>query len=255
MEVAVTKTFLARLLSQYDQFYLQGEGSLADPKIWDGAALDRHLGALADQIAIGTASADQEVTVAVELVAAEPTDDSAAFDHVVEASLRLASGIVVLAECISGEVARLSVAPGSYRVRVAWDGIDRALGDGLLDGRGESFRVHLWPAPPHEPRVLKWYLAWIPKPPPPNPLGLRSFSAAEAWDTKDSMYVIGIRRDAERTAFPAFLYFDPRDGSYWDYRYDSQPPYGPILSEIAPKSVGDYQPWPGRNMPPPVSQR
>jgi hypothetical protein len=249
------KTLFARLLSEYGQFYLQDEGSLADPKIWDGAALDRHLGALAGQIAVGTARSDQDITVTVELMAGEPADDSAAFGHVVEASLRLVSGIVVLAECISGEVARLPVAPGPYRVRVAWDGIDRALGDGLLDGRGESFRVRLWPAPCHEPRVLKWYPAWIPKPPPPNPLGLRSLSAAAAWDTKNSMYVIGIRRDAERTAFPAFLYFDPRDGSYWEYRYDSQPPYGPILSEIAPESVGDYQPWPGRNTPPPDLQR
>ncbi len=216
-----------------------------DTDVWDGAALERHLGVAPGVVAVGTGS-DDFVPVTVEILRSEPADDSNAHDHVTEASLRVTSQAILVTELFSEPVDEIAVEPGQYRVRIAYDGLDHA----GVDPPGDKYRVQIWPAEAAEPRVLKWYDGWQPKPPPVHPGGLRILAGAAAWDTKNQMSVIGWRA-AEREGVPdykIFLYHDRRDDSYWEYSYDSTPPYETILSEVDREHIkGKYQLYPSRS--------
>ena len=105
-------------------------------------------------IAVATLGA-AEVPVAIEIHEDEPVGDAAAWDHVVEASIAVASGRLVVAGCTDylPDAKRIAVAPASYRVRISYGGLDTVSEDGL---EGEDrYRLQLWPAPESELRILK----------------------------------------------------------------------------------------------------
>ncbi|MDW4736332.1 hypothetical protein NQ293_26040, partial [Escherichia coli] len=51
------------------------------------------------------------------------------------------------------DAARIDVAPGTYRVRVSYGGLDTLSEDGLEGD--DRYRLQLWPAPPIAVRVVK----------------------------------------------------------------------------------------------------
>jgi hypothetical protein len=77
--------------------------------------------------------------------------DPAAWDHVVEASLDVASGVVLVED--AGDVL---VAPGTYRVCVCLRGLSDPFARQPQDGDDEALVV-LWPAPESGVRVLRQY--------------------------------------------------------------------------------------------------
>ncbi|MFN5713043.1 MAG: hypothetical protein ACK463_00385, partial [Bradyrhizobium sp.] len=85
----------------------------------------------------------------------EPDDDSAGWDHIVEASLDVASGRIAIAGCTDyfPDAARIDVAPGTYRLRVSYGALDTLSEDGLEGD--DHYRLQLWPAPSIAVRVLK----------------------------------------------------------------------------------------------------
>lgn len=113
----------------------------------------RHLGVARGTLCILTARYDV-VPVTVEIWHASPQDDFDRWDHVVEASLEIASGCIA----VHGpwdywpEVPRIAVAPGVYRARVYFGGVYTVSAD-EFDGE-DHYRVALWPAPAAPPKVL-----------------------------------------------------------------------------------------------------
>jgi hypothetical protein len=143
------------LFADYHQFYLQDEpvqGNLGDS--WTQEATDRLLAITEGTIGVGTAR-NMTVPVEVEILQVEPRDSFDAWDQVNECSIDVQSGRIVVAGCTDyfPDAARIQIAPGMYRARIYYGGLDTLTEDGL-DGE-DHYRVVLWPADPTPPVVLK----------------------------------------------------------------------------------------------------
>jgi hypothetical protein len=149
------------LFADYHQIHLFDEGSTTDlGDAWTEEAVLDQLAVAPDAMAVGT-TVNVNVAVTVEVLAAAPADDSAEFDHVVEGSLHVASGRLVVLGCTDyePEAARFAVPPGPVRVRAARSNLAEAerLGIDSDDDRStmERLRLQVWPAPEADPVVLK----------------------------------------------------------------------------------------------------
>jgi hypothetical protein len=137
------------------QFYLEDanpEGSSASPMFWDEAAFRRRLAALGDIMAVGTV---RSVDVPVEIAMREstPGDDFEGWDHVVEGSLRVSSGKLVVRGTTDLPEIYIPVDPDTYRMRVYMGALGTGDGSGV---EGEDYyRVEIWPAAFRQVRVLK----------------------------------------------------------------------------------------------------
>ncbi|KGK57624.1 hypothetical protein FHR47_001278 [Xanthomonas arboricola] len=144
-----------KLFADYFQFYLQDEvasGDLSDA--WSPAATQRMFAVSTGVVGIGTAR-NMDVPVTLEFLDSEPPADLADFDHIVEGSLVVTSGRLVVAGCTDyfPDAARFDLEPGTYRVRLSSSGLSSLSEDGL-DGQ-DHYRLQLWQASPVEPIVLK----------------------------------------------------------------------------------------------------
>jgi hypothetical protein len=147
------------IYASHMQFYVAAaDGEQRTDIVWDGGGLERHLGVAEGVIAVGTVGYC-DVPVVVEVWDEHAPLDLDGWDHVVEASLEVSSGRVVLGG-VEGpaDLAPLDVAPGTYRVRSSAAGLDDA---DELDG-GDRYRIQLWPADAAEPEVVKWWSPWRP---------------------------------------------------------------------------------------------
>lgn len=130
-----------RVYADFHQFYVADEGSwlarsaeadTGSPNFWSKEASDRGLAVLTAVLGIGTASYGT-VSVVVEVNDVRPPVLIADFDRVVEASLNLASGSVLVIGCTApeGAVAH-GLPPGWFRVAVCSAGLDLGVesGDG-----------------------------------------------------------------------------------------------------------------------------
>lgn len=102
------------------------------------------------------------VPVTVNLRADEPAESEKAWDHIAEASIHTATGIIRLADVTSpsDDAPSITISPGAYRVRVYSGGFDTLSEDGL-DG-DDHYRLVLWPASAQPPRVVKRYPGELP---------------------------------------------------------------------------------------------
>ncbi len=138
--------FELSLFADYFQFYIQDEAATGDlSQAWDEEATDRLLAVAPATVGIGTVR-NTNVPVTVEIREDEPEDDSAEWDHVVEASLDVKSGRIVVAGCTDyfPDAKRIEVAPGSYRVRASYGALDTISEDALSGD--DRYRLQLWPA-------------------------------------------------------------------------------------------------------------
>ncbi len=143
------------LFADHFQFYLQDEsagGDLSDA--WDPVAVQRMFAVSNGVVGIGTVR-NMDVPVKLELLDSEPTLDLGNFDHVVEGSLQLKTGPLVVAGCTDyfPDAARFQLVPGIYRIRLCASGLSSLSEDGL-DGQ-DHYLVQLCQAPHIEPTVLK----------------------------------------------------------------------------------------------------
>jgi hypothetical protein len=138
------KSFELSLFADYFQFYLQDEATSGDlSEAWSEEASDRLLATAPGIVGIGTVR-NMFVPVAVDVLEHEPDDDSAVWDHVVEATLETASGRIVVAGCTDdfSSALRIEVPPGIYRVRVSYGALD-TISENRLSG-DDRYRVQLW---------------------------------------------------------------------------------------------------------------
>jgi hypothetical protein len=143
------------LFADYFQFYIQDEpadGNLS--KSWSDAAVERLLAVAPGVVGVGTVR-NMDVPVSIYVCDKEPTLTLDAYDHVVECSLSVKSGHLVVAGCTDffPDAARISLTPGTYRVRINYSGLNSLSEDGLH--RDDRYRLELWQAPTIDPTVLK----------------------------------------------------------------------------------------------------
>ncbi len=149
------KSFELSLFADYSQFYIQDEPASGDlSAAWTEEATDRMLAIAPGTVGIGTVR-NMDVPVTVQLLEREPDDDTANWDHVVEASIDVTSERIVIAGCTDyfPDAMRIDTAPGTYRVRASYGGLDTLSEDGLEGD--DRYRLQLWPAPLIAVRVVK----------------------------------------------------------------------------------------------------
>ncbi|MET8361586.1 HAD family phosphatase [Micromonospora sp. NPDC005171] len=152
---------LARLFADYHQVHVFDDGSTTDlGDAWTDEAVANQLAVGEDALAVGTV-VNVFVEVIVEVLDRSPKDDSADFDHVVEASVHVPSGQLVVMGCTDYEpdAARVPVPAGWLRVRVAGSNLDAAQRVGIDSDNDaattEQVRIQVWPDEHGDVRLLK----------------------------------------------------------------------------------------------------
>ncbi len=115
----------------------------------------RHLGVAHGTLCILTARyLTVPVTIEVREMPVPGPEDWTGWDFVVEASLEVPSGCVVVygPTDSSADAPRIMLAPGTYRARIHYGGI-ATVSDDQLDGE-DHYLIVLWPAPAAPPNVL-----------------------------------------------------------------------------------------------------
>ncbi|MBL8619997.1 MAG: hypothetical protein JNK64_01810 [Myxococcales bacterium] len=140
------------LFADYHQIHVcdvRGAGDLGEA--WTAQAVEDRVAVGAGVVGIGTADA-ADVRVTVEVLAAAPRDDGAAWDHVTAASLEVTGDAVAVYGCTDyvPEARRFAVASGTWRLRASHRGLAKG---------PERIRVQLWPAAAAAPRVER---RWAP---------------------------------------------------------------------------------------------
>jgi len=143
------------LFADYFQFYLQDElAEGIDGDSWDEIAFARLLATAPGTIGIGTVR-NMTVPVVVEIHDHEPPEDADMWDHIIECSIVVSSGKIVIAGCTDyfPDAARIEVAPGIYAARISYGALD-SLSEDEIEG-DDHYRVQLWPGAVGELRVVK----------------------------------------------------------------------------------------------------
>jgi len=147
------------LFADYFQFYIQDEQSDGiDGDSWPEIANNARLALEANAFAVCTAR-NMEVPVKIVVSNSSPNLDLSLWDHVVEFSIDVPSGRLVVAGCTDyfPDAERISLDSGCYEVRVLSANLDKLSDDGL-DG-DDYYRVELWKGRASSLKVLKQYTA------------------------------------------------------------------------------------------------
>jgi hypothetical protein len=152
-----------RVFADYHQFYVVDRGSwdartpdtdTSNPEFWSPEAFGRGLAVLPAVLGIGTASYGT-VSVVVEVDDARPSLVVADFDRVVEASLNLTSGSVLVIGSTAPEGLTADGLPaGWYRVVVCSSRLDLGVESGV---GGDRYALWMWPEPPAPTVAIKRY--------------------------------------------------------------------------------------------------
>jgi hypothetical protein len=157
----MTTTTVLTLFADYFQIHVSdadSDGDLSDA--WTDQAVADHLAVAPDALGIGT-SVNVNVSVTVVVLSQEPTDDSSEFDHVVEASLAVSAGRLMVLGCTdyAPDAATFEVPSGWNRVRVSRGNLVRAAQADVDSDKSaetiERIRIQVWPAPEVPAEIIK----------------------------------------------------------------------------------------------------
>jgi hypothetical protein len=155
-----------RLFADYHQIHLFDEQSASDlGDAWGGEATGTGLATAGDALAVGTI-VNVDVSVSVQALDQPPTYDVASFDHVVEGSIHVPSGRLVVMGCTDyePEARRFNIPAGWIRVRASRSNLAVAGSLGIESDNDpttmERILLQLWPAPAGPTVLLK---RWTPQ--------------------------------------------------------------------------------------------
>jgi hypothetical protein len=144
-----------RLVADYNQFYVwdAGVGPRAPEDYRDDDVI--RMVKVAPNVVVVQPASDVFVSVRLEVHDGDPGCDIAGWDHVVECSLELPTGHLQVHECTGGAALDLHLAPGTYRVRALFEGLDSLSATGAAGD--DRYVVVLWPGEAQPLRVLKQF--------------------------------------------------------------------------------------------------
>jgi hypothetical protein len=144
---------------EYFQFYLQDAREELDiAEEWEGAE-ETFVVATGRVLGVRTAR-DQDSPVTIEISDMEPDEDLDEWDHVVDCSIEIPSGELIVSGPTEDlyHAQRIQLMPGIYCARVYFGMLEEVDDDGF---EGDDFyKVTLWPSGEHKP--MKVRKAWIP---------------------------------------------------------------------------------------------
>jgi hypothetical protein len=138
----------------HSQFFLMDKGATVDPyqEMWSEKAFNDRLAVLPGWLSIGTGCYGP-VKGIMRLHDNEPDmKDVNSFDHIVEGSMTIKSGVIELIPCTANKAEYVfNVNPGDYRIRILSAGLDTVKGD-----EGDDFyQIDIWPSHFKNSEVLK----------------------------------------------------------------------------------------------------
>ncbi|WP_327351446.1 hypothetical protein [Streptomyces sp. NBC_01304] len=157
----MTTTTELTLFADYFQIHVcdeDADGDLGDA--WTTEAVADQLAVAEDALGIGTV-VNVNVSVTVEILPHEPSEDSSEFDHVVEASVDVPSGRLSVMGCsdYGPDAAAFEVPEGWNRVRASRSNLARAAQADIDSAKSpettERIRIQVWPAPELPSRIVK----------------------------------------------------------------------------------------------------
>ncbi|MDG4863242.1 hypothetical protein P8605_34405 [Streptomyces sp. T-3] len=157
----MTTTTELTLFADYFQIHVcdaDADGDLSDA--WTDAAVADQLAVARDALGIGTA-VNVNVSVAVEILPHEPGENSAEFDHVVEAGLHVSRGRLAVLGCTDygPDAATFEVPGGWTRVRASRSNLARAVQADVASDESpettEKLRIQVWPGPELPSKIIK----------------------------------------------------------------------------------------------------
>jgi hypothetical protein len=145
----------------HNQFYLCDSaftGTTGDTTFWNNDAQNARLGTTEDIIGIKIASYGHVRAELNVLNTADTEKDFSKYDHVVEGSVKLSSGIMeVLNFPDTKIILKAIVTPARYRVRIYSYAVRNVNPD--EDEGTDHYKITLWPGEGRERKVLKAYKA------------------------------------------------------------------------------------------------
>jgi hypothetical protein len=144
-----------KFFADYFQFVLMDESSEDDfSEIWTDEALERMLAVGELAVCPGTLR-NIEVDVEVRVVPTEPSINVAAHDHVVEGSIEIPTGKLVVMGCTEylPDAQRIELSPGTYQLLFLVDGVDSIKTE--WEPAEDKYTVYLWSGQLRAPKLLK----------------------------------------------------------------------------------------------------
>lgn len=147
---ASKKKYNLTIFADYHQFYIQDEkadGNLSES--WTEEATTNLLAHAPGTIGIGTIR-NSDVPVMIEVIKSAPDDTISAWDQVIECSIDINSGKIVVAGCTDyfPDAQRIPVKQGCYRARIYYGNLNPA-------DNNDHYKIILWPHPYEPINILK----------------------------------------------------------------------------------------------------
>ncbi|GAB3935358.1 hypothetical protein [Mucilaginibacter myungsuensis] len=143
----------------YSQFYIGDKGckgNTGGSDFWNDKAHHERLASDIDILGVGIESYGRVNAEFKILDKSANIKDIERYDHVVEGSLTIRSGVLEVTDCPNNRVQlQVKLNPGDYRVRVY--SIDLSKADRDLYTGKDSYKVEIWPAKIADRKVLKQY--------------------------------------------------------------------------------------------------
>ncbi len=145
-----------KFATDYRQFYLNDKnanGNTGSENFWSESAFADKLAIEDGVLGIGIENDEGKVECEFEILNSKSLiDNFTDFDHVVEASLKIHSGILQIIDCPNSEVEmETEIDNGEYRVRVYSINLNTAYEENSKD----SYKIEMWKEAYSDRKVLK----------------------------------------------------------------------------------------------------
>ena len=151
------KTFQIDFYTQYNQFYICDKDSplLTDSdNFWTDDAFAERLAIEDGVLGVGTECYGPVKAEMILLGSENSARDMSEFDHIVEGSLVIKSGILQIKDCPNSSIElEVKVESGCYRVRIYSSNLDSVDGD---EGN-DHYTIEIWKAEKAGRKVIKRY--------------------------------------------------------------------------------------------------
>jgi hypothetical protein len=146
--------------TEYNQFYIcdkASERATGSDNFWTIAAYEDRMAQEKGVLGVGTQSYGHIKCELDILNTANNLLDTNQYDHIVEAGVKITSGILQVLSCPTSEVElEVKIKPGTYRIRVYSSKLSTA--DIDEDEGNDRYKIEIWPDTNMERKVLKRYV-------------------------------------------------------------------------------------------------
>jgi hypothetical protein len=148
-------------ITQYNQFYISDKSSphnIDSDNFWTDEAFKNRLAVEDGILGIGTECYGHVKGELNILNSKNRVVDFDEYDHIVEASIKIGSGIIQIIDCPNSAVElEVEITPGIYRVRIYASGLKGIYKDEMEEEAG-YYKIEIWPGKDFERNVLKEFV-------------------------------------------------------------------------------------------------